>query len=84
MRGITANQMVSAPKRAVYIWCTNNLVYPKALARKLGRSDLEIHSPSFLRERFRGRRFSGLIIDHSTELSNSEFLNYIVVMSRIV
>jgi hypothetical protein len=67
--GATSRQMQGAPFGAVYIWCNHHLDYPKALAASLGRADLQIVSPEWLRgERFRGLRFSGIVVDHAAEL----------------
>lgn len=63
--GRTTDAMKSAPIRAVYVWGNAALDYPRALARTLGRTDLEIVSPSWLTDdRWRGRELSGIILDH--------------------
>lgn len=40
--GRTTHQMERASKGAVFVWCNDTLDYPKTLARKIGRTDLEI------------------------------------------
>lgn len=74
-KGHTSEQMREAPRGALFIWCTVDVRYPKALARHLGRSDLEIVSPSILSEgayRLRGRRLSGIIVDHAGQPNADE------------
>jgi hypothetical protein len=67
--GRTTEQMKSAPVGAVFIWCNSNLAYPKGLAEKLGRQDLQIESPSWLSFRnIAGREFVGVVVDHASHL----------------
>ena len=47
--GRTTEQMKTAPKGAIYVWCNNRLHYPHALAHHLGRSDLIIISAARFR-----------------------------------
>ena len=64
--GITTQQMISAPRNAVFVWLNSRLSYPKSLANKIGRGDLEIVPPSFLdSDRWHGRRFSAVVLDHA-------------------
>ena len=63
--GKTTRQMLGAPLGGHFIWCNGTLSYPVALARKLGRFDLKIHSPCDLR----GGRLAGIdpalvVVDH--------------------
>ena len=65
--GRTTKQMQDAPKGAVFVWCNSNIAWPRDLARKIGREDIEIVRPSWLEgESFMGRRMSGVILDHAT------------------
>ena len=43
--GQTSEQMKSAPRDAVFVWCNDGLRYPTDLARHLGREDLKIVGP---------------------------------------
>lgn len=62
--GTTTEQMLKAPDGALYVWGDRHLDYPKALARKLGRTDLMVVSPGWLDgNRWRGIRRQ-VIIDH--------------------
>ncbi len=45
--GQTSEQMKSAPRDAVFVWCNESLRYPKQLARHLGREDLKIARPVY-------------------------------------
>lgn len=71
--GSTTRQMKDAPKGAHFVWVNSLIDYPKALAKKIGREDLVIVSPSFLSDnRWRGLRFSGLVIDHAAPLDHRQ------------
>lgn len=68
--GQTTNQMLEAPKDALYIWCNDSLSYPKALAQYLGRGDLQIFGLSALNgDKLRGRVFTDIIVDHAAKLN---------------
>lgn len=73
IEGNTSNQMLSAPKNAVFVWVNANIDYPARLAKELGREDLQIVSPSWLEmERWRGGKFSGIILDHAVMLTENK------------
>ena len=68
--GHTTRQMRAAPQKAVFVWVNHHLMYPKDLARKIGREDIEIVSPAWLSDlRWVGREFSGIILDHAASLT---------------
>ena len=75
--GFTTAQMKRAPQGALYIWPVHGSIsYAKDLAQQLGREDLEIVSPSVLDqrgERLRGRRLTGIVLDHACEPSPEEY-----------
>ncbi len=57
----------------MFVWCNGRLDYPKALAKKLERRDLEIVAPSvFESNYFHGRRISGLVVDHAARLTDRQ------------
>jgi hypothetical protein len=65
--GQTTRQMQASPQDAVFVWCNDILDYPRRLARKVGRTDLQIVGPNWLDdEKWRGLELTGLIIDHAT------------------
>jgi len=67
--GITTRQMKEAPRGAIYVWPNNILTYPAMLAKRIGRDDLKICSPSgFTIERVLRDRIEDYVIDHATEL----------------
>lgn len=74
--GETTRQMKAAPNGAIYVWpVSSSLSYAKDLARHLGREDLEIVGPSVFLDggvRLRGRRLSGLVLDHACDPSAEE------------
>lgn len=63
--GRTTAQMEASPVNSVYVWVNHGLAYPRRLAERIGRTDLEIVGPDWLEDRWRGRRLSGLVIDHA-------------------
>ena len=65
----TTEQMKSAPRGAVFVWCTENLAYPRALAAHLGRQDLELRTPSWCTTGLWGRKPCAVVLDHATRLS---------------
>ncbi len=70
-QGRTSEQMKNAPLDAVFVWGNSHLLYPKDLAKRLGRADLQIVRPADL-ERLMGRPLTGLVIDHAARLSPKE------------
>ena len=72
-QGTTTQQILNAPKDALFIWMHGDTYYPKGLARKLGREDLEIVGPDFLDwKKWRGRIFTGVVVDHAAELTDRQ------------
>ena len=80
--GLTSSKMRSAPIGAYYVWVNSSLYYPKALARHVGRVDLQILRPSDLSahslEKLLGRTPLPIVLDHACQemLSNEELLGY--------
>lgn len=81
--GRTTKQMLNAPRNAVFIWCNNQTFYAKCLAIDIGRGDLRIVSPNWLRDAWRGRTFSGIIVDHAARLSIDENAALDEAMTRV-
>ena len=82
--GTTTNQIKSLPKDAVFVWVDNDTSYPKSLAKSLGRDDLEIVGVSFLdSNKFRGRNYTGIDIDHAVEMSPERIDAFHIIISRI-
>jgi len=71
--GRTTRQMGGAPKDAVYIWPNRNTWVAINLANKAGRSDLLIVSPLWLDGSYIGCRYSGVVVDHATRLSDDQW-----------
>lgn len=63
--GRTTQQMVDAPQGSVFVWIAGDLSYPKWLAEKVERKDLEIVGPQWLDNGWRGRELKGLVVDHA-------------------
>lgn len=67
--GVTAQQMRDAPRDSVYIWVNQHLSYPLRLAAILGRDDLKVVSPGWLRpSNVYGQRRE-VVVDHACWLS---------------
>ena len=82
--GRTSLQMCMAPACAVYIWCNFHLYYPKDLAKHLGRTDLQIVDPHWLESfEWRGRWFSGVILDHAAQLTGRQGMWFEAALSRV-
>lgn len=75
--GTTTRQMNAAAPGAYYVWVHGDLWYPKDLARKIGRGDLTIVSPEFFGDhyRWRGIRFSDIVVDHAANLTQRQYDN---------
>lgn len=68
--------MQDAPHGALFVWCNDNLMYPRNLARSIGRTDLRIEGPSWLdSDRWRGLQFSGVVLDHAAPLTTDRQLD---------
>ena len=66
--GRTTQQMLNAPLGAVFVWVNQHLYYPISLARRLGRTDLEVRPLSWLEPRnVMGRKFTAVIVDHAAQ-----------------
>jgi len=82
--GITTKQLKEAPKNSIFIWLDNHLSYPKRLCFDLGRKDIEVVQPSWIEsDRWRGRVFGGIIVDHATILTNKQYDILAEIKSRI-
>lgn len=83
--GRTTHAMRAAKKGSVYVWVNHHLDYPKQLARKLGREDLVIVSPEWLRSaQWRGRQFPDIMLDHEARLDSPQWEAYTVVRMMTV
>ena len=75
--GTTTLQMTDAAEGALFIWCNGHLDYPRQLARKLGRTDLKIYSPSALENHFlAGLRFPAIVLDHACDLTADQIYGF--------
>jgi hypothetical protein len=82
--GRTTQQMLSAKHNALYVWCNSRLDYPKLLASYLEREDLEIVSPLYLEStRWRGRRFTQVVIDHAAQLTREQRGNLAIIAQNV-
>lgn len=63
--GRTTQQMRDARVGAVFIWCNDDLEYPRALAARLNRRDLQIIGPLRGIETLYGRRRASVVVDHA-------------------
>ena len=71
-QGITTHQMRSAPRDSIYVWLDSNFLYPRRLAKLLGRDDLKIVSPDFLSQyEYVGLSYPA-VLDHATRLTRRQ------------
>jgi hypothetical protein len=62
--------MVDAPQGAVFVWCNSRTHYPRELAIRLRRDDLQVVPLAWLHERnVRGCTFAGVVLDHAAHCS---------------
>lgn len=83
--GRSTRQLESLPQDAVYI-CPNHstIRYYRGLCGRLGRNDIELVSPQWLTsDKWRGRVFSDIQLDHATMLSDKEWYYYEQTWPRI-
>lgn len=79
--GLTSRQMLTAPNRAVFVWVTfSSLCYARALARSLGRCDLEIVPPSWLDRQQDPSR--PIVVDHAAGLTEQQRARVAATMER--
>ena len=82
--GRTRAQMQDAPQKAVFVWCNNQLHYPRCLAVEIERTDLEIVGVSWLEgHNARGRRLSAIVLDHACDLTERQRAHYRDLQNRI-
>lgn len=84
--GRTTRAMQELPKGAVFVWVNQHLDYPKQLARKLGRDDLQIVSPQWLVDRrWTGLDLTGLNLDHAARevMTDEQCRAYQEAMTRV-
>ena len=81
--GETTRQMEDAPKGAVFVWCNGQTDYPRLLARKIGREDLQIQSPTWFEDRWRGLELTGVVVDHAARLTDRQWDGYQGALTRV-
>ena len=79
-QGHTTHQMLTAPENAFFVCPTKHIGYYRDLAYALGRQDLQIQSPIWLREDHwlrvtRGKRSACIVIDHAYDELNRRWLS---------
>lgn len=74
--GITTEQMKKAPRDAIYVWVNHHFDYPRTLAKKLGRDDVRVVSPSFLASNNLCGLLRPVILDHATVLTRPQREEY--------
>lgn len=81
--GATTKLMEAAPKNAIFVWCNGHTDYAVRLARKIGREDLRIESPTWLEERWRGLELAGVVVDHAARLTDEQWNGYLGALTRV-
>lgn len=69
--GRTRRQLLAAPNRSMFVWCSEDIWYPRMLAHDIGRTDILIIAPSRLEcpPTFQGIRFASVVLDHAAQLT---------------
>ena len=80
--GTTTRQMQAATRGAVFVWGNSQIGYPKGLAKHIGREDLKIVSPSWLEDRWRGLKLTGVMVDHAATLTDQQWNGLHGAMTR--
>ncbi len=67
--GTTTQQLLGAPKGALYIHCTRFVEYPKSICKRLGREDIHVRGIQVLDDwqSLLGWHFPAVIVDHAVE-----------------
>jgi hypothetical protein len=83
--GRTTRAMLDAPKGSVYVWVNHHLDYPRELARRLGRDDLNIVSPRQVEDqgRWAGMRLTDVRLDHALLFTDAQREAYQWLLTRI-
>lgn len=82
--GRTTKQIIEAPRDAVFVWCANDLDYPRRLAKSFQREDLTIVGPTWITdERWRGAKLTGIVVDHFTRFNMAEWESYLQALTRV-
>ena len=63
--GQTTEQIRTAPEGATYVWCNEHIMYPHKLAQRLGRTDLHIVGPAWVRDGLWHGTTKPVVIDHA-------------------
>ena len=81
--GKTTEQIKAAKSNAVFIWCNNNLIYPKKLAKELNREDIKIVSPDWLINGWKGITISQIILDHALQMNSEQRTELLQAQMRV-
>lgn len=85
MTGTTTRQMREAPQGATYLWCTNELLYPKRLQRSIGREDLFVTSASRMLDiasNAAGWVPENVVIDHAVHITPDRTHQIVALVRR--
>lgn len=64
-KGNTKSQMERAPRGCIFVWCSEDTRYPKQLAGMIGRNDLVLVGPSWLRSEGPRKTDTPVMVDHA-------------------
>lgn len=85
--GTTTQQILAAPRGALFVWCNRFDQYPRELVKRLGRTDLKVVSVAVLEDPYtvHGTLFTAVIVDHATEGTVQRHLGFtrLLQMCRI-
>lgn len=82
--GRTTQQMLEAPRGAVYVWCNSRMAYPRALADHIGRGDLHIMPLSWLCQRIALKPgLGGIVLDHAAQPDSEQLAALAYLRDRL-
>jgi hypothetical protein len=67
-RGKTESQLRGAPRGAIYVWHSQGLMYPKRMARWIGRDDLLMVAPYHVSSEMLAAQGRPVVVDHGAIL----------------
>lgn len=83
-RGLTTAKLQELSQGGIFVWGTEDLTYPTALAQFLGRADIQIVGPSWLRTwRWDTQRYTGIVLDHAAVPSREEMQKFFEVKTLV-
>lgn len=82
--GRTTKQLRALKPNALFVWCNGHMAYPKLLAMHLGREDITIVQPDYIKsDKWKGLTFSEVVLDHAYHACNKWNLTFQINLDTI-